>query len=189
MGRWEHEGWAALLLTRVPGRTARQVWPSLDDGQKGRILQRLGETLATLHTLPVPPVLRSWERSVRHGPVAAAWVAKHAPPPGTPRFLHGDLTDENVLLVGDQVGGILDFGGSWAGDPPLDVITPGLFLAGGRPALLGALLDGMGQRRAPEELLAWHLLHPFSSVPRDFAMGGLPPDAPVEAGVALWRTT
>ena len=49
----EHQGWPWLVISRLPGRTLTGVWPTLDEGQRCRLLHRLGALAAQVHALPV----------------------------------------------------------------------------------------------------------------------------------------
>jgi hypothetical protein len=82
--------------------------------------------------------------------------------------------------------GVLDFVISRAFYPMLDLIAPGVFFAAGHPARLAALVEAAHLRATPEELAAWHLLHPFSDLERDLRMAGRS-GVSVEAVVHLWR--
>ncbi len=58
--------------------------------------------------LDLDAVLRVWEQIMA--------VPATAPPSG-PRWLHGDLLAENLLVAGDRLVAVLDFGGLAVGDP------------------------------------------------------------------------
>lgn len=40
-----------------------------------------------------------------------------------PRWYHGDLTAENLLVRGDRLGAVLDFGALSVGDPAVDLVV------------------------------------------------------------------
>lgn len=201
----EHEGWTAVLLTRLPGVMAERVWPEVPHPERLGILWALGDALKALELTPLHESdgnaskllmdleARAWRHEADGFSDVAGYFRKHLPDPlPTPGFVHLDLNHGNVLLERREgrwrLAGILDFVASRAGHAALDLITPGVFFCRGEPALLHALLDGAGALdHTPEELAAWHLLHPFSNLPRDLAMAGRPPGPATPALVqSMW---
>lgn len=59
----------------------------------------------------VPPAEHAW---------IEAFLAAPAPPVGERRFVHGDLGAEHVLVDGDRITGVIDWGDAALGDPALD---------------------------------------------------------------------
>jgi hygromycin-B 7''-O-kinase len=55
----EHDGWDYLLMSRVPGVPLDTVWDQLPAGDRDRLADQLGETIAALHRLP-PPEIKQW---------------------------------------------------------------------------------------------------------------------------------
>lgn len=55
-------------------------------------------------------VRREWSRAL----AAAPWA-------GAPVWVHGDLTEGNVLVDGDRLAGVIDFGATGVGDPAIDL--------------------------------------------------------------------
>ena len=182
------EGWTAIHVSRLSGTPAAEVWPTLGPAARLSVMERIGRALgASRLTRLVPedgdaallmPKLR--ERARRHEPAGFAGVDafldRHLPSDSHAAFVHFDLNTGNLMLGegpdgGPVITGVLDFVASRAFQPAFDLITPGLFFAQGNPALLGAMLRtaGLGER-APAELAAWHLLHPFSDLVRDLRM-------------------
>jgi aminoglycoside phosphotransferase (APT) family kinase protein len=136
-------------------------------------------------------------RALRHEaagfPAVDAFLDRHLP--ATPRaaFVHFDLHTGNLMLGREggelRVTGVLDFVASRAFYPAFDLVTPGVYFALGDPALLGAMSRTAGLGAVgPEELAAWHLLHPFSDLRRDLRMAGRAAAAPdlERAVVDLW---
>lgn len=106
-------------------------------------------------------------------------------------MLHLDLTDENVLIEAGRLSGITDFAGASTGDRAMELAASGIFLVKGDHRLLSALAVSAGMPGAdPRERLAWHLLHPYSDLPRDLALcnagvvSGLE-----EAAMAIWGSS
>jgi hygromycin-B 7''-O-kinase len=193
LGRFDAQGWTALWLSRLAGRPVGAVWPSLDEPTRLRLLGELGTVAREFRALPAGstrrPDLRA--RATRHGAAALAWIDRWAAP-GPPVLLHGDLTDENVFV--DRVGGewrlsgVLDFGGCFVAEAPIELVSPALFLGRGVHARIDAFAASAGLAGCAEERLAWHLLHPYSELARDLRMCGLPADAPLEVAVTAWGT-
>jgi Ser/Thr protein kinase RdoA (MazF antagonist) len=199
------DGWTAVLLSRVPGVVAARVWDAVPRADRIGILRALGETLRAMWETPLreedgdPTAFhtRLLSHAGRHEAdgfaEAATYLGEHLPATlSAPALVHLDLNDANVLLEqrGDRwrVSGVLDFVASRAAYRPLDLVTPAVFFCRGDPVLLRALVDATGL--APlgaRELAAWHVLHPFSSLPRDLAWAGLDTKPSLEAALEqLW---
>lgn len=192
--RHDAEGWTALLLSRIPGRLVGAVWPELPEQAREDLLTELGGVARALRSVPIGPTdprpdLRA--RAARHGAAAMAWIHRWLPEAGLPVLLHGDLTDENVLVAERdgrwRITGVLDFAGSFVAEAPIELVSPGLFLGRGHSRRIAAFALAAGLDAGPEERLAYHLLHPYSQLPRDLRMCGLPADASLEQAVAAWR--
>jgi aminoglycoside phosphotransferase (APT) family kinase protein len=77
----------------------------------------------------VEPLVDAWER----GLAAAPWA-------GPALWLHGDPHPLNVLVAGDRLAGLIDFGDVTAGDPASDLATAWLtFDAVGRGVFVAAV--------------------------------------------------
>lgn len=194
LGRHDSDGWIALLLSRIRGELAGTAWPHLEEAAREVVLEELGEVAAALRRVALAPTdarpdLRA--RAKRHGPAAELWISRWLPPDGTPVLLHGDLTGENFLLAETggrwRITGVLDFAGSFAGEAPIEMVSPGVFLCRGHRGRVAAFARGAELGGSPEEALAWHLLHPYSQLGRDLGMCGLPADASLEEAVGIWR--
>jgi Ser/Thr protein kinase RdoA (MazF antagonist) len=129
----EREGW--LCTSRLPGEPLSalvRVAPDID--AVCRWYGALGELAARIHATPIPDALRhegpsTWfERILRRTRRATGRVRQllarldRDRPPDTPETLiHGDFTLDNVLAQGDEITGVIDWGGAGPGDPRYDV--------------------------------------------------------------------
>jgi len=200
------EGWTAIHVNRLSGAPAADVWSSLDRRARLAVMEEIGRVLAAIRLTRLAPedgdatalMAKLRARALRHESAGFAGVDafldRHLPAAPHVAFVHFDLNTGNVMLGdgpdGPVVTGVLDFVASRAFHPAFDLIAPGLFFALGDAGLLGAMLRtaGLGEL-APEELAAWHLVHPFSDLARDLRMAGRrAPDGDLEAAVVdLWR--
>jgi len=121
-------------------------------------------------------VLPLLPRSVRDD--GAALLERMAVPPPDPRLVHGDLGPQHILVLGEEVTGVIDWGDCCVGDPALDLAWTRY---GAGPAFAAALEASYSPSEA---LLArgrdWHLLGPWHEV-----LYGLDTDQPsyVESGL------
>ena len=98
-------------------------------------------------------------------------------PDGPSVILTGEYTPTNLLVQGDRLVGMFDFGDGLVGPAPYDWLGPLCFLAAGHRARCNALLAGLGaapgrEWRAP--LMRMLLLHRYSNLR-------------VQLAVPLWR--
>jgi hygromycin-B 7''-O-kinase len=205
-----------VVMTRVEGVAARQLWGELSLSEQREVMGALGACLAALHQLPTAPLealtppwapflaarIEGAEAHHRARGAAEPWLAElrallaaRAPSP-TPRvaLLHADITADHVLLTrrgGRWVfSGLIDFADATPGDPWYDLIAPVSFLAARRPGLTEALMDGIGlptDADARRELLVWCLLHRFGHLQQILRLCGEPaPNGLDELEQALW---
>jgi aminoglycoside phosphotransferase (APT) family kinase protein len=108
-----------------------------------------------------------------------ALLSRMATPPPASRLIHGDLGPEHIRVVGERVGGVIDWGDSCLGDPALDLAWTAL---GSQPAFAEAVVTAY---RPDDEQLArardWHQLGPWHEVLYGLGDGG---PAFVESGLA-----
>jgi len=129
------------LMDRLEGETiARRILR--DDAfaaARPRLARQCGEILARLHAtplddledLPRAPAMAQLEqyRAVYDGTgephpvfeVALRWLARHAPPAGAGRLVHGDFRNGNLLIGPDGVRAVLDWELAHVGDPMEDL--------------------------------------------------------------------
>ena len=91
-------------------------------------------------------------------------------PPRHTSVVHGDLGPEHIRVVGDRVGGVIDWGDACVGDPALDLAWTTL---GSAPEFADAVLaayqpDAALLRRARD----WRLLGPWHEVLYGLGDGG-----------------
>jgi aminoglycoside phosphotransferase (APT) family kinase protein len=199
------EGWTAVRMARLGGWPADRVWARLERADRLRLLTAVGALLQAIWRTPLeaadgnPVALLTMLRVRARRHVEDGFrdpldfVDRHLPDPlPAPALLHLDLNDGNLMLEERggrwELSGVLDFVAARACYPPLDLVTPNVFFCRGDPALLGALLAGAGVSGLdPAELSAWHLLHPFSRLPRDLALAGRARTALEDDLLALWN--
>ncbi|MFG3342316.1 aminoglycoside phosphotransferase family protein [Glycomyces sp. NPDC048151] len=188
-----HDGWGYLLMTKLPGRDLRSLWPELSPEEKVSLSRRAGECLAVLHTVPPPPIgPADWDEFVAGQTKSAAarqegrgldphWVRQI---PGflasvdlgrAPNvLLHTEFVDVHLLADrrsgGYELTGLLDFEPSMYGRAEYDLLGPAILIAKGDKASWRAFLEAYGYRadEAPalaRRLAAYALLHRFANVP------------------------
>lgn len=169
------DGWPYLVITRLAGTLGSEVWPSLAEDQKERVLRQIGETIASVQRAPLGPLAHIEPRwadfmraqmqgcRARHERLglapkfldglddllrdAAALIPMDAPPV----ILTGEYIPENFLLGCDDgtwsLKGLFDFGDVRAGWRDYDLLGPSAFMAAGRPGRVRSLLAGFGYAR------------------------------------------
>ncbi|MET4324722.1 hygromycin-B 7''-O-kinase [Bradyrhizobium sp. i1.15.2] len=168
----ERDGWPYLVITRLAGTLGSEVWPSLPEAQKERVLRQIGETIASVQRAPLGPLAQIQPRwddfmraqmqgcEARHTRLGLAPkflaglddllrdAAKLIPTDAPPVILIGEYIPENFLLAchDDQwsLAGLFDFGDVLAGWRDYDLLGPSAFMAAGRPGRVRSLLEGFG---------------------------------------------
>ena len=92
------------------------------------------EVAARIHATPIPDALRpedspTWfDRVLRRTRRATERVqdlvmrlVRDRPPHAPETLIHGDFTLDNVIVDGDEISGVIDWGGAGPGDPRYDV--------------------------------------------------------------------
>lgn len=166
------DGWPYLIITRLAGALGSDVWPSLAEDQKERVLRQIGETIASVQRAPLGPLAQiepRWDDfmraqmqgcKARHTRLGLAPkflaglddllrdAAELIPMDAPPVILIGEYIPENFLLAchGEQwsLAGLFDFGDVLAGWRDYDLLGPGAFMAAGRPGRVKSLLEGFG---------------------------------------------
>lgn len=170
----ERDGWPYLVITRLDGIVGSDVWPTLPEDQKERVLGEIGAVIAEVQRAPPGALLDiepRWDVFFREQ--VAACHARHARlglkpkfldgldgllrdaaeliPDAPPVILTGEYIPENFLLAerGGQwgVAGLFDFGDVRTGWREYDLLGPSAFMAAGRPRRVRSLFDGFGYSR------------------------------------------
>jgi hygromycin-B 7''-O-kinase len=179
------DGWPYLVMTRIRGVPAADVWPDLPLGDRCRLLEELGGIIRVVHSNRPPPRLATgWDGflSERRAGLDAGnmlppgpwldWLhsrtARCTGAPFEPVLLHADITPDHVFLAGRpggwRVSGLIDFGDAMGGHPLYELGAPLLFFCFGEPRLTESLLAGAGAGSDPAtaaDILACSLLHRF----------------------------
>jgi len=193
LGTGDIEGWPYVVQRRLPGRPAGDVWRTLPEAERLRVLREVGGLFAKLHRLP--PLPGDWPAFLETHAVACvdrqrrwgfpahlvaeipAWLAAAGPLAEAPAvFLHADVTPYNLLLDEENgrwgVSGLVDFGDAMAGHAEYDLMVPAIFLARGNRARLEALFAGAGYAAAQLDdgwrarLTALALVHRYNDMTR-----------------------
>ncbi len=137
----------AALLTALggsdpPGDAPHNPWRGVP------LVERSEALVGRLDQLPDvdrDAVLGAWERAVAVGPA-----------PGPPRWVHGDLHPGNLVVRGDRLVGVIDWGDLNAGDAACDLGVAWMLLdAAGRSSLRSRLaVDASTWERARGNALA-----------------------------------
>jgi hygromycin-B 7''-O-kinase len=173
----ELEGWAYIIMTRLPGLLMREVWPDVPARERVEIVSRLGLALCELHS-HAPPAQesacsRSWDKFIEHQArtclnrqracgASRLWLERLPaylterlrllPVAGRQALLHGDVHPGNVLLktVGGRwrVAGLFDFADSLCGFHEYEFVAPGVLMVQGNRELQRALLMAYGYTEA-----------------------------------------
>ena len=171
----ERDGWPYLVITRLEGVVGSEVWPSLAEAEKERVLGEIGGVIAAVQHGPPGPLLAiepRWDAFMREQ--IAQCRARHTrlglpskflaglddllrdaveliPMDARPVILTGEYIPENVLLArradGWHVAGLFDFGDVQTGWGEYDLLGPSAFMAAGHPRRVRSLLDGFGIAR------------------------------------------
>ena len=108
------DGWPWLVMKRLPGVPAVEVWPSLPEKTKRDVIGQVGRWMRELHRTPPPPAMAgTWEAFIRerlqkaethHGMPEPwrSWIREQLrdfeEPPMPHVLLHADITADHILL-------------------------------------------------------------------------------------------
>jgi hygromycin-B 7''-O-kinase len=167
----ERDGWPYLIITRLHGTVGSEMWPSLSEDQKERVLWQIGATIAEVQRTPLGALSRiepGWPQFMsrqiegcraRHARLglpqkflagfddilrdAAALI-----PLDRPVILIGEYIPENFLLSRDgngwRLSGLFDFGDVMTGLGEYDLLGPSAFMTAGMKRRVRSLFEGFG---------------------------------------------
>jgi hygromycin-B 7''-O-kinase len=166
----ERDGWPYLVITRLPGIVGSDVWPSLPEEEKERVLREIGAVIAEVQRVPPGALLEiepRWDEFLRRQ--IAGCHTRHERLGLKPKFLDGlddllrdaaipldpphviltgEYIPENFLLAEDRgqwrLAGLFDFGDVKTGWGEYDLLGPSAFMAAGRPRRVRSLFEGFG---------------------------------------------
>ena len=171
----ERDGWPYLVITRLEGIVGSEVWPSLPEEQKERVLGEIGAVIAEVQRVPPGALCEigpRWDEFMRRQ--MAGCRARHERLGLKPKFLNGldDLLRDAammipmdappVILTGEYIpenllfaehdgrwrlAGLFDFGDVQTGWREYDLLGPSAFMAAGRPRRVRSLFEGFGYLR------------------------------------------
>lgn len=171
----ERDGWPYLVITRLDGVVGSEVWPSLPEDQKERVLAEIGATIAEVQRVPsgaLGKIEPRWDTFMRRQ--MAGCRARHerlglkrkfldglddllrdaaelVPLDPPPVILTGEYIPENFLLAENsgqwRLAGLFDFGDVKTGRGEYDLLGPSAFMAAGRPRRVRSLFEGFGYSR------------------------------------------
>ncbi|MFI6639562.1 phosphotransferase family protein [Streptomyces sp. NPDC050504] len=210
-GAYEN-GWRYVLMDRLKGEDLAPAWPRLSEANRHRVVEEAGETLAALHALdPAPLADRlgpgDWaaflagqragaverqrsrgldERWLEQIPEFLDSVALPVLP--RPALLHTEFMRQHLTVdvAAGRLTGLFDFEPAMVGDPAYDFVGVGVFVTRAEPGLLARFSKAYGGQFAPREVLAYTLLHVYSSLPWYLRELPAPPEPNLDALAEAW---
>ena len=168
--RGDLDGWAYVIMSRLPGRLLSDAWEELKRADQHRLAEDLGHALAALHALEsqnLPSTAKSWPifvGSQRAGCVARqrklgldeAWLQQipdflaevelGTSTPDVP--LHTEVMREHLFVEERegraQLSGLFDFEPSMLGAAEYEFASVGLFFACGDASIFRRVLGAYG---------------------------------------------
>jgi hygromycin-B 7''-O-kinase len=170
------DGWPYLVITRLSGVVGSEVWPTLPEDQKERVLFQIGATIAEVQRAPLGELSRiepGW-RAFMAGQIEGCRArhtrlglpqkfldgfddmlrdaARLIPLDQPPVILVGEYIPENFLLSREgnnwSVCGLFDFGDVMTGFGEYDLLGPSAFMTSGMTRRVRSLFDGFGYSAA-----------------------------------------
>lgn len=169
----EIEGWSYLVMTRLAGSPAREIWAEMKFHEQVETVSHLGAALNSLHSYGAPlshsALNRDWHGFIERQATSSierqracgansqwlerlpAYVAERLDllqRDFRPVLLHGDVHLGNLLLGREsgqwKVRGLCDFADSMCGFPEYDFVAPGVLMMQGDRTLQRAFLLAYG---------------------------------------------
>lgn len=189
----ERDPWSFIVMTRLPGCSLAEAWPTIEVDDRFRLMREMGAALAALHATPTndlaalaidwPRFLEAQRASCRDRQRATGlgppWVdavdeylARWIPADDGARvLLHTEVMREHVLVERREdawhVSGLVDFEPAMLGAPEYEFASVGVFLTCAEPNLLRIFLNGYGAKvdeALPYRMMAYALLHRYSNL-------------------------
>jgi hygromycin-B 7''-O-kinase len=214
----ERGAWFYVAMTRLPGVSLAEAWPSIDRDGRVRLMRETGAGLAALHatategleplTVDWPAFMDAQRTSCRERQRAAGldapwldavegflarWMPRDA---GERVLLHTEVMREHLLVESPggawRLSGLVDFEPAMMGAPEYEWASVGVFVTCGEPGLLGELLAAYGAEpddELPLRIMAYALLHRYSRL--SWYLERLPPaekPGDLEALARQWFT-
>jgi hygromycin-B 7''-O-kinase len=177
----EIEGWSYLVMTRLSGFPAREVWFEVGERERIEIVSCLGAALRNLHE-HAPPLSdsalnRDWRGFI--GRQAQTCVERQRACGANPEWLeslpayigarlqllqaerepvllHGDVHLDNLLLAQEngcwKISGLFDFGDSLCGFHEYEFVAPGVLMVQGSRQLQREFLLAYGYQESELDL-------------------------------------
>jgi hygromycin-B 7''-O-kinase len=189
------DGWPYLVMSQLSGEPMTAVWPTQDEKAKCKLLRQIGSLAAEVHAQPVGPIhslappwldfiaaqrARCVARQQRTG--LPEQLLQRLPaflegelPQGPAVILTGEYTPMNLLVAGERLVGMYDFGDGLVGPGAYDWLGPLVFLAAGHAARREAFFEGYGVKVDAQQrlaLLRLVLLHRYSNLKAQIALPG-----------------
>ncbi|WP_157973940.1 phosphotransferase family protein [Desertihabitans aurantiacus] len=147
----------SVLMTLLPGERL----DGLDASRQIAGISASAELLRELHRLPPPtglPGPPDDARTIRRYRDAGGPPLPLRVPPATPPvFCHGDWTNGNLLLSGEEVSGVVDWEAAHVGDPLRELSRAAYGASRDDPRRAEALVEAYGAD--PADVRAWLPLH------------------------------
>lgn len=189
----EEGDWLFVAMTRLRGRLLVEAWPRIAPVERVRLMAELGAALRELHGLALSdlePLAIDWPQFIANqrrgcrarqvdkglGPpwldAACDFIARFTPvDDGRRVLLHTEVMREHLLVTrrddGWVLSGLFDFEPAMIGAPEYELASVGIFVTGGEPGLLPALVAAYGAHaddELPLRLMAYALLHRYSNL-------------------------
>ncbi|MGH1362383.1 MAG: aminoglycoside phosphotransferase family protein [Calditrichia bacterium] len=167
------DGWNYLMMTRLNGKLAKDVWPEVSFGNRIDIATELGLLLKQFHSqassTTLPALYQDWQGFLRRqfkscidrqreNGANPEWLESLPEymsdridlldSKEKPVLLHGDIHLGNLMLIQNngrwQISGLFDFGDAFHGNVEYDFVAPGVLMIQGNRELQRAFLLAYG---------------------------------------------